>query len=86
MYDSTGASSRFSYFCIIIPQGMLACDFFSGPFITKVFIVAPPSTEKFLLKVEDYVPGHTKAAAEQAAEEESSDSDDEETAARKKRK
>ncbi|XP_025080807.1 39S ribosomal protein L1, mitochondrial-like isoform X2 [Pomacea canaliculata] len=57
-----------------------------GPFITKVFIVAPPSTEKFLLKVEDYVPGHTKAAAEQAAEEESSDSDDEETAARKKRK
>lgn len=45
-----------------------------GPFITKVFIIAPPSQERFLLKVEDYVPGFSK----EKVKEEDSDSDDEE--------
>ncbi|CAL1530722.1 unnamed protein product [Lymnaea stagnalis] len=29
-----------------------------GPFITSIAVVVPPSTEEFLLKVEDYVPGY----------------------------
>ncbi|KAK7502508.1 hypothetical protein BaRGS_00006461 [Batillaria attramentaria] len=45
-----------------------------GPFITKVFIIAPPSRERFLLKVEDYVPGY---ATKERKDDEDSDSDDE---------
>ena len=30
----------------------------SGPFITKIEIVAPPSKECFLLNVKDYIPGY----------------------------
>lgn len=29
-----------------------------GPFITSISVVAPPSTEEFFVKVEDYVPGY----------------------------
>ena len=48
----------------------------AGPFVKKMFVIAPPSTEHFLLKVEDYVPGYkTKKSAEV---EEDSDSETEE--------
>ncbi|KAL8565583.1 hypothetical protein ACOMHN_065213 [Nucella lapillus] len=48
-----------------------------GPLITQVFVVAPPSNERFLLQMEDYVPGHEKSDAKQEAD---SDSEEEEAA------
>ncbi|KAK7113391.1 large ribosomal subunit protein uL1m-like [Littorina saxatilis] len=47
-----------------------------GPLITQIFIIAPPSLERFLLPVEDYVPGYEKTEVRKAEEEES-DSEDE---------
>jgi len=57
-----------------------------GPLIMEVTLVAPPSPERFLLKVEDYVPGHEKKTSQkqqqqqqqQQQQEEESDSEDEE--------
>ena len=51
-----------------------ACFVWPGPLITQIFVVAPPSTEKFLLQLENCVPGYEKSEGKQ---EEDSDSDDE---------
>lgn len=50
------------------------CFVWPGPLITQIFVVAPPSTEKFLLQLENCVPGYEKSEGKQ---EEDSDSDDE---------
>ena len=44
-----------------------------GPLITEIFVVAPPSTERFLLQLEGCIPGYEKS---QVKPEEDSDSDD----------
>ncbi|KAH9487948.1 hypothetical protein Btru_068275 [Bulinus truncatus] len=36
----------------------------SGPFISSISVVAPPSVEEFLIKVEDYVPGYNNEAVD----------------------
>ncbi|XP_076460165.1 large ribosomal subunit protein uL1m-like [Babylonia areolata] len=49
-----------------------------GPLITQILVIAPPSTERFLLQIEDYVPGYEKRTD---TRQEDSDSEDEEAAA-----
>ncbi|XP_041363109.1 39S ribosomal protein L1, mitochondrial-like [Gigantopelta aegis] len=47
-----------------------------GPFIKKMFVIAPPSTEHFLLTVEDYVPGYKTKKFVETEEESDTDVDE----------
>jgi len=41
-----------------------------GPFIKSISLVAPPSPESFLLRVEDYVPGYRSLEVDSDDEDE----------------
>ena len=54
-------------------QSYLCHVFFSDPLVTEIYVVAPPSTERFLLPVEDYVPGYEQTDGKQDQESDSED-------------
>ena len=42
----------------------------SGPFIQSISVLAPPSPEEFIVRVEDYVPGYKSEDVDSDAEDE----------------